>query len=144
MTKRSIVFILHITLLGLLIIGCSQKPETMENADNEADAEWIGMDEFHMVMAESFHPYRDSSNLEPARRFAKEMVESANQWIANDLPARVNNAEVKALMNDLKAEAENLANLVDKQSDEEIGASLTRLHDVFHHLQEKWYHKDEK
>ncbi len=144
MKMRTMVLMLVVVMLGSLLIACSQKSETTGVTDSEADMEWMGMDEFHMVMAESFHPYRDSSNLEPAKRFSKDMVESANQWIANDLPAHVDHAEVKQLMADLKTEAENLSSLVDLQSEEEIGVSLTRLHDIFHHLQEKWYHKEEE
>lgn len=139
--RRIYSFVIALFFLGLMLVACSPKAEKEEVTESE-DSEWIGMDDFHMVMAESFHPFRDSANLEPAKALAKEMVAAAEQWISNERPKRVATDEVGQLMNDLKAEAESLAAMVEQGSDEEIGESLTRLHDIFHHLQEKWYTKE--
>ncbi|MEQ8426021.1 MAG: hypothetical protein RIA63_14980 [Cyclobacteriaceae bacterium] len=131
-------------LSTMLVAGawsCSPKTESVEEGDESTAVEWKGMDEFHMIMAESFHPYRDSANLAPARQYAREMVSLAEAWSENELPEKVNNDEVKGQLAQLKEATEALADLVEVGDDEAIGTSLTNVHDVFHHLQEAWYKK---
>lgn len=139
---RNIFSIMVLSAAISLVVSCSGKNEKSQTIQVEED-EWAGMDEFHMAMAESFHPFRDSSNVEPARIHAKEMVALADQWIAAERPAKVDNDDVTQLLTQLRTEAANLAELVGQADDEQIGSSLTNLHDIFHHLQEKWYHKGE-
>lgn len=125
--------------------GCSSKSEHSENEKSDsADAEWKEMDEFHMVMAESFHPYRDSGNVEPAKQLAAEMVTLASMWLNSELPERVNNETVKKQLNDLKSATEVLESKVKAGDDQSIGASLTIAHDAFHHLQQAWHKKEHK
>ncbi len=136
---------IRITLLclaTLTIWSCSTKSETTEVTTEAAD-EWKGMDEFHMIMAESFHPFRDSSNVEPAKQYAREMVQLAEKWSANELPSKVDNEKVKQLLEELKNESVALADLVEIGDESAIGTSLTKVHDVFHQLQEAWYSKGE-
>jgi hypothetical protein len=131
------------TLLFIAIGACSPKTESAtEESKDEETAEWKGMDDFHMLMAESFHPYRDSANVEPVKQYAKEMVVSVNSWIEQELPARVDNDKVKETLKDLQDGAVALADLVEVGDDQAIGESLTALHDTFHQLQEAWYKKD--
>lgn len=133
-----------ITFIALAAWSCSPKSESASQETVEEATEWKGMDDFHMVMAESFHPYRDSANLAPVKQYAGEMVELANSWVAQELPARVDNQKVKELLNNLKIQTEALADLVEVGDDNAIGSSLNELHDTFHHLQEAWYKKDDK
>lgn len=123
-----------------VFFSCTPKTETTQSEP----AEWKGMDDFHMIMAECFHPFRDSANLAPVKEHAGEMVTLVNAWIKDELPAKVNNDMVKELLNDLKEEAEALADLVEVGDDEAIGSSLTVLHGTFHRLQEAWYEKPEE
>ncbi|MER3328995.1 MAG: hypothetical protein RIF34_05400 [Candidatus Kapaibacterium sp.] len=74
--KNLIVFSL---LLTIVTWSCSSKTESATDSDETASEEWKGMDDFHMIMAESFHPYRDSANVAPAKQYAREMVTLANQ-----------------------------------------------------------------
>ncbi|MCB0493187.1 MAG: hypothetical protein KDC93_12310 [Cyclobacteriaceae bacterium] len=130
-------------LLFVTIGACSPKTESAtEEIKDEETAEWKGMDDFHMLMAESFHPYRDSANVEPVKQYAKEMVVSVNNWIEQELPAKVDNDKVKQTLKDLQDGAVALADLVEVGDDQAIGESLTALHDTFHQLQEAWYKKD--
>jgi len=129
-----------LVIMMMVIQSCQTSKTSDESVESD---EWAAMDDFHMIMAESFHPFRDSSNLEPAKRHAGELVTAAEAWISSDRPSRMSSEEVDELLSDLKAEAENLNALVAGGSDQEIGASLTSLHDIFHHLQEQWYHKKE-
>jgi len=129
-----------LVIMMMVIQSCQTSKTSDESVESD---EWAAMDDFHMIMAESFHPFRDSSNLEPAKRHAGELVTAAESWISSDRPSRMSSEEVDELLSVLKTEAENLKSLVVSGSDQEIGASLTSLHDTFHHLQEQWYHKKE-
>lgn len=126
----------------ILMVACTSATDKNAGTQSTADDNWIGMDDFHMVMAESFHPFRDSANLAPAKVYAKELVIAAKDWSGQRRPARVDTDEVKELMNQLIAETENLSSLVEAATDDEIGESLTNLHDIFHQLQERWYKRE--
>lgn len=109
------------------------------HADSSAsDATWTEMDEFHMLMAESFHPYKDSANLEPAKAMAAEMSAVAKRWLNAALPEKVDNEGVKSKLQQLQKETADFSQLVSSADDKTIGDSLTKLHDLFHELQEAW------
>ncbi|MBX2943929.1 MAG: hypothetical protein KF860_16465 [Cyclobacteriaceae bacterium] len=70
------------TFIFFICWSCSPKAESSSDSTNEADRkEWKGMENFHVLMAESFHPYRDSANLKPVKRLAGKMIVSANSWM---------------------------------------------------------------
>lgn len=120
-----------------LAIACSGKKDA---ADAAADSdEWPEMDEFHMVMAESFHPYKDSSNIEPAKANAAEMARVAEKWANAALPEKVNNDEIKANLAQLKTGTTAFIEIAQSGDTTKIGVALTDLHDQFHKLQEAWY-----
>ncbi len=129
-------------LAGLL--ACSGKQESTSNEAAEvADSDdWTMMDDFHMVMAESFHPYKDSANLEPAIRLAPEMAELAARWSESELPAKVNNEEVKASLGQLKDGTAAFVTTVQSGDNDQIARELKTLHDIFHDLQDAWYSGD--
>ncbi len=122
------------------VLACSGKKE--ETASN--DDEWPEMDEFHMVMAESFHPFKDSANIEPAKANATEMARVAEKWATAALPEKVNNDDIKASLSKLKDDAAAFSQVVQGGDTTKIGESLTSLHDAFHKLQEAWYGADKK
>lgn len=124
-----------VLVLTSLVLACSPK--------KEEQTEWKEMDEFHFIMAESFHPFKDSANLEPAKANAAEMAANAAKWADTPLPKKVDNEQVKEYMASLKAGTASFAELVNSGSDEEISQALTDLHDLFHAIQEAWYGKGE-
>jgi hypothetical protein len=133
MSTRIFYFIVMVVLMS-----CSSKHK--EHEHNERDnTEWSGMDSFHMIMADTFHPYMDSSNLQPVKDRAEELKQEAINWANSPLPEKVNNESVKANLLELKAKASALADITKTGSDEEIAASLKELHDLFHKIQESWY-----
>ncbi len=127
----------------LILAACGTKKEeaSTEATDSEKEAlqEWKEMDAYHMLMAEAFHPYKDSANLEPAKNLAADLVKSAEAWVNAPLPEKVNTEEVKTKLQELKAGSDALASAVTGGKTEEISATLTTLHDKFHELQEAWY-----
>ena len=128
-----------ITFLLLIVAACAKKSET------SSSDEWPEMDSFHMVMAEAFHPYKDSANVEPVKRLAGEMALEAARWQSSDLPDKVNTDEVKGQLEKLMVGTRALADQVKAgASDEEIGTALTTLHDSFHRITEAWHGGGEK
>lgn len=126
-------------LLLMAIVACTKKEEASQEAVADA-TEWPEMDSFHMVMAEAFHPYKDSTNLAPAKLLAEEMALEAEKWIAAPLPEKVNTEEVKSMLDQLKTDTRAFADKVKNGAvDEELGTDLTALHDRFHALMETWH-----
>lgn len=115
--------------------ACNTRPKNHE----EEPADWKELDEFHMIMAEAFHPYRDSGNLQPAFRYAAQLDSLADAWNEASLPSKVDNDAVKANLSALREETGKLSDLVALGDTTQVGASLTHLHDLFHGLQEAWY-----
>lgn len=132
--KHNLIFLFF---LILIMAACASKKQ--DHAEEGAANEWKEMDDFHMLMAETFHPYMDSANLEPAKLHASSLLRAADEWAAAPLPDRMNNQQVKTTLQKLQAEAATLAESVGVADDQLIAAQLTQLHDTFHELQEAWY-----
>ncbi len=135
-----------IVAIGCLcfMAACSGKTKTDETTNTES-ADWKEMDSFHMIMAEAFHPFKDSSNLAPAKKLAEEMALEAEKWSAASLPSKVDNQEVKASLEKLKVDTRALADLIKSGADDQsVGASLNSLHDSFHGIMEAWHGGGEK
>jgi hypothetical protein len=129
MTNRLFSFVLSLCLTAL-IFACASKTEQKE---------WKEMDDFHMVMAETFHPYKDSANLEPAKSQASQLAASAEKWAASTLPEKVNTDEMKNKLGELKSETAAFVATVAGTDEKAIGDQLTKIHDLFHSIQEDWY-----
>jgi hypothetical protein len=126
----------------MLVFGCTSKKEDHDNHENASASheEWKEMDDFHMVMAEAFHPFKDSSNLEPAKNYADSMVVAADRWAEAPLPERFKgDDEIKFKLKQLKSDADTFAKVAREGDDKSVGQSLTKLHDLFHEIQESWY-----
>lgn len=135
--KFFLTIIIGVTLIA---VACSGKKEHGHDAGGITSNEWKEMDEFHMIMAEAFHPYKDSSNLEPAKQNATALTAAAEKWSAAPLPEKFEgDDEVKFKLNQLKADASKFEEVVKTGDDKAVGESLTKLHDLFHELQESWY-----
>lgn len=123
-------------IVAVVAWACGSKPG--ENVD-----EWKEMDEFHLVMADVYHPLKDSGDLAPIKERADELAAAADTWANSEIPAKADNDEFKGMLEKLKGGTTDLANqIVNGATDDEIGAQLTDLHELMHHLQEKWYDTD--
>ena len=144
MLKKTFVPCVTMSLM-MIVAACSTKQKHNDDANAEASREdWAEMDEFHMVMAEAFHPYKDSSNLEPARQNAASLVSVAEKWSEAPLPEKFEgDDEMKFKLNQLKADAATFASLAETGDDKSVGESLTKLHNLFHSIQESWYEPHE-
>jgi hypothetical protein len=136
----SALLVLMITFFAL---ACGAKKEGDHDHEHDAasadEKEWKQMDDFHMVMAETFHPFKDSANLEPVKSRASELASAAESWSKSELPEKVDNDEMKERLERLRAETSTLASTVSGGDDKIIGEQLTKVHDLFHEIQEAWY-----
>ena len=145
MKMGSIRFCIILYLATLLIACNSEKSSTKHShteetgGDTTAAVSWKEMDEFHVLMAESFHSYMDSTNLAPAKTLAEELSQAAAKWAAAPLPERVDNEGVRAKIDKLKTTSQEFATIVKAGNDEAIGKALTDLHHLFHEIQNEWY-----
>lgn len=131
--------ILFLTLVIAALSRCSKTEKESSGVSHDDESEWVEMDSFHLIMAEAFHPYKDSANLEPVKRLADQLVQEADQWASVQLPGKVNNDEMKAQLNRLKADTRALSAMIQSgASDEEIGAKLQALHGSFHGIMNTW------
>ena len=128
--------LLSCILLTIFLFACGKKSGTSEGSSDE----WPEMDSFHMVMSDAYHPYKDSANVAPVKKLAEEMALEAERWQGATLPSKVNNDVIKGQLEKLKVDARALADQIKAgATDEQIGASLTALHDSFHAIMEAWY-----
>lgn len=137
--KRIFVYVIVLSATSWIVSSCGEKKEATTEATGEFE-EWKEMDSFHLIMSEAFHPYKDSANLVPAKMNAEAMAAEAEKWAAAALPAKVDNEEVKAALEKLKADTRAFADKVKLMAgDEQVGKDLTDLHDQFHKLMEAWH-----
>jgi hypothetical protein len=142
--KRNYYFIVSALMaFGVAMSGCSKKDASASEEKHEheeaKDVEWKEMDDFHSLMAEAFHPYKDSMNLAPAKTYADSMKVSAEKWFNASLPEKVNNDDVKAKLQALKDGTAAFAETSRTGDDKTVGEALTKLHDLFHDIQGLWY-----
>ncbi len=127
-------------LIALIVLswGCTAKKEAATDTSME-ETTWASMDAYHLIMADSYHPLKDSANLAPAKANAELLAAEAEKWAATALPERVNNEEMKGRIESLKANSRSFADKVKAgASDEELATSLTALHGEYHHIMEAW------
>jgi hypothetical protein len=124
--------------LILLMFACASKKEEA-HSEAEDEGSWKEMDEYHMIMAETFHPYKDSANLEPVKSRAAELSAAAEKWAKATLPEKVNNEEMKNKLEQLRSESSALVQVVNSADEKVIADQLTTVHDLFHAIQEDWY-----
>jgi hypothetical protein len=137
-TAFSLIFI-------LALAACSTK--NSDGSTASSSREWKELNSFHDIMAEAYHPYKDSANLAPSKELAKAMADEASKWAASTLPDKVNNDEMKTRLQILNEGSQGFLKLVNENApDSVVAQSLTDLHNLFHRVQEGWYRsgKEEK
>jgi hypothetical protein len=107
------------------------------------DEEWKELEDFHHVMAETFHPLEEG-DLKPIRARAEELAKKASAWAKSTPPKRFAGVNVKEKLAKLDADSHALAKLVAANGgDEDIKKALTALHDEFHEIAERCHHAQE-
>jgi hypothetical protein len=122
-------------LIAVLAIAaaCGSKPT------EEAD-EWKEMEEFHVVMADLYHPIKEDGDVGPIKAGADKLAAAAEKWANAPLPAKVDNEDVKTNLSRLQDRSKTLAANIGTMSDDAIKEEMTALHDIFHQAMDAWYH----
>ena len=113
--------------------------ETEKSTTPVDQDEWPEMDSFHTIMVDVYHPLKDSGNVRPIMARATELADEAEKWSSAALPEKVNNAEVKELLMQLKVGTRQLADRNKEGKEEVVRTQLHELHELFHKIQEEWY-----
>ena len=136
---RPIQLITILSMFTAILWSCGGSGTKHEGEHTADDNTWAEMDSYHMIMAESYHPLKDSANLAPARENAEALAVEAEKWASAKLPDRVNNDEMTTRLQNLKSSSRAFADKVKSgATDEELSSALTALHDEFHHIMEAW------
>ena len=144
--KKQLTFTLAGLIITFFVLACSSKKSDQRTTSSGDPDAWPEMESYHMVMAEAYHPFADSKNLEPTKSLAENLAKESEKWAAAPLPDKMNTEDVKAKLESLKTDSRKLADLVKSGAgDEQIGAALAALHDRFHEIIEEWqYGREEK
>ena len=96
---------------------------------------WTALKDFHLVMAQTFHP-AEEGNYKPIRERSAEMLAKATLLKSAAIPASFNNQEVKNAIAQLVSGAADLDKSIRKKGkDAVVMKKLTALHDTFHVIQ---------
>ena len=105
-------------------------------------AKWKEMEDFHTVMAATFHP-SEEGKLDPIKKKSQEMVDKAVAWQQSTPPPDYDKNAVKSFLKKLVSGAKEINKLVkDKAADNVLKEKLSALHDVFHEIMEKCEKED--
>ncbi|HMQ90095.1 MAG TPA: hypothetical protein PKB07_20990 [Flavilitoribacter sp.] len=129
MTKRNFL------VLGLLLLGAAAFSPVFGNpAPKGIFDQWPELGAFPTVMSETFHPMEEG-NFEPIRTRSGEMVQKAKALAKAKIPAEFNNPKMADAVKRLAKGSSKLNKMIKKKAtDEQLTASLTGLHDVFHEI----------
>jgi len=124
---------------ALWVAGCASK-EKKEDLGG-----WAELDSFHTIMAQAFHPMKDSGNLAPAKQVINELAEAASKLASSDLPEKVDNPGMKSELEKLKKDAKSLSDdIKNNLSDELVKEEFSALHQQFHKVMEMWQDSKEE
>jgi len=135
---QKIWMIMFVTMATVAIVCCSKKKNvsTEEHKASSQDAS-AAMEAYHELMAESFHPFMDSGNLQPAKAHADELASAAERWAELGSSGETDNV-LKSKLLQLKVNSLAFANLAQDGADDTVGKSLENLHHEFHEAMELW------
>jgi superoxide dismutase len=95
---------------------------------------WEALDEFHNIMAATFHPMEEG-NLQPLKARSGELAAGAKRLAKADIPARFDEPGIRENLKALRKDSAALHKRVRKgDSDAALTQSLNELHEVFHRI----------
>jgi len=99
---------------------------------SQTAAVWVEKDNFHTVMAETFHPMEEG-NYKPIRERSTELYEKAVIWQKSTVPAGFSQKKLAKKLKKLVEESKKLDDKIKAScTDAVIKEDLTKLHDIFH------------
>lgn len=103
----------------------------------EPKSGWKEMDDYHALVAATWHPAKEFGDMAPIRAKAKEMAAAAKTLAASTPPAACNKPALKEAATKLAPETQAIADMVTRNaSNNAIKDALKVLHDHFDVLEE--------
>lgn len=127
---------ISILLSIILLVACTSSKQSKLVQQSKS---WNEMDNFHMVMAELYHPFKDSANFKPVKMHHQELTKASEAWVKSTVPEHMNNEKIKLALLQLQQDVTGLTEAIRGGVDKEIGKSLEELHALFHEIQSMWY-----
>jgi hypothetical protein len=125
--KKRFTFIAALITTFAIYSVSGQTPVTTQ-------AQWPEKNEFHKVMAQTFHP-SEEGNFEPIRSRIGEMHEKAVAWMNSTPPKEYDKPEIKSTMKEMLGQIVELKAMIDKKAtNEELKPKLEALHETFHKI----------
>ena len=140
-----------ILMLAVLMWGCGsanteeeasqmeEQTEHMAEGDHGHESEeWTEAEDFHSILALTYHPMEDEGKIEAVSENAAELLQKAEAWAASTVPGQFDEAEFSSELDALVEDAGILVELVDAEaSEEELKEQVYVIHDRFHMLEGK-------
>lgn len=105
----------------------SQAPATTQT-------QWTEKNEFHKVMAQTFHP-SEEGNYEPIRSRIGEMHEKALAWANSTPPKEFDKPEVKSTIKVMVGQIVALQGMIERRAtNDELKPKMEELHETFHKI----------
>ena len=119
------------TLAVVLLFATVQ----VASAQTTSQETWKEKDEFHQVMAQTFHPMEEG-NLEPIKARSEEMLTKVLAWSNSKAPESMNNESIRKNLTLLTRQVRELNLGIKSKSftDEQIKTEFTKTHDTFHQI----------
>lgn len=96
---------------------------------------WQALNDFHMVMAQTFHP-AEENNFAPIRQRSGELVARAVDLKNSKIPASFDTPEIRKAIDELVKGATELDKINTKKAkDAALKDKLSKVHDKFHEIQ---------
>jgi hypothetical protein len=111
--------------------AAAAKPKA-EAAHHAMSSGWKELDDFHTVMAATWHPVSKSSDFTAIRAKAGDLATAAEKWAAATVPSACDKKENRDAIADVAKQSKALAALVAaKGSDADVKKALHDLHERF-------------
>ena len=125
--KKKFTFIATLITAFAISTANAQTPVTSQ-------AQWPEKNEFHKVMAQTFHP-SEEGNYEPIRSRIGEMHEKAVAWMNSTPPKDYDKPEIKSTMKEMLGQIVALQGMIEKKAtNEELKPKMEELHETFHKI----------
>ncbi len=97
-------------------------------------ADWKEKNDFHVVMAQTFHP-SEKGNYEPIRTRIGEMYDKAIAWANSTPPKEFDSPQLKSTLKELVGQIMSLKGMItNKATNDELKPKLEALHETFHKI----------
>jgi hypothetical protein len=117
---------------GLSAQAGAQAGPPMKHETSMASSGWKELDNFHVLIAATWHPIEKSNDFKPARQKAAELADAAQAWSSSKVPAACNTKQTRDAMAAVALEARILANhVVQKASDDTVRRAMKTIHSRF-------------